>query len=37
MDGKWIFASICVIGASVVAYSGNDGWGWLLVIAALAL
>lgn len=24
---------VCVIGASFVAASGNDGWGWLLVVA----
>ena len=23
-------AICCVIGAGVIAYSGNDGWGWFL-------
>lgn len=27
----------CVIGATIVAASGNDGWGWLIFVAILAL
>lgn len=36
MNQYW-FASICAIGAAAVAYSGNDGWGWLILLATLAL
>lgn len=26
---------LCIIGAIVVAATGNDGWGWLLFVAVL--
>jgi hypothetical protein len=26
---------LCVLGAIVVAATGNDGWGWLLFVAVL--
>lgn len=25
----------CIIGAAVVASTGNDGWGWLIFAAVL--
>lgn len=28
-------STLCIIGAIIVAASGNDGWGWLLLIAVL--
>lgn len=28
-------SALCVIGAIIVAATGNDGWGWLLVVAVL--
>lgn len=40
MNTNQLKASICIvasIGAAVVAYSGHDGWGWLITIAILAL
>jgi len=27
--------TVCIIGAIIVAASGNDGWGWLLFVAVL--
>lgn len=32
---KTDLAGICVIGAIIVAATGNDGWGWLLFVAVL--
>lgn len=28
-------APLCVIGAIVIALSGQDGWWWLLIVAML--
>lgn len=28
-------AVACVVGAALVAMTGNDGWGWLLFVAFL--
>lgn len=28
-------AALCVVGAIIVAATGNDGWGWLLFVAVL--
>ncbi len=30
-------AALCIVGAIVVASTGNDGWGWLIFLAALCL
>ena len=30
-------ATACFIGAAIVAATGHDGWGWLLVIGALLI
>lgn len=30
-----LLAVLCVVGAIIVAASGNDGWGWLLFAAVL--
>lgn len=29
-------STLCVVGAIVVASSGHDGWGWLLLLAVLS-
>ena len=34
-DYHGIAVIICLVGAVIVASSGHDGWGWLLVIALL--
>lgn len=26
---------LCILGAILVAATGNEGWGWLLVVAVL--
>jgi hypothetical protein len=28
---------LCILGATYVAGSGNDGWGWLIVLAVLLI
>ena len=33
---NWI-SLICILGAVAVMISGNEGWGWLLLVAVLAL
>lgn len=30
-------AAVCIVGAVIVAASGNDGWGWLLFLAFILL
>lgn len=37
MKSAHIIALVAVIGAAVVASTGNDGWGWLIVVALFAL
>lgn len=27
----------CIIGAAAVAYSGHDGWGWLIFLAVVLI
>jgi hypothetical protein len=34
---KYAVAAICFAGASFVAASGYDGWGWLIVAGILSL
>jgi hypothetical protein len=34
---KYGFASVCAVGAAIVAYSGHDGWGWLIFLAFIVL
>lgn len=34
---KGKIAGLCIVGAIIVAASGNEGWGWLLALAALVL
>lgn len=29
-------AIICAAGAVLLAYAGQDGWGWMLLVAALS-
>lgn len=35
--GKHTLVLASVIGAAIVAWSGNDGWGWLVLIAILLI
>jgi len=37
MTGQTIIICACIVGAAAVAYSGNDGWGWIVAIAILAM
>ena len=32
-----MLAAVCVVGAVIVASSGNQGWGWLIFLALLCL
>ena len=29
-------AIICSVGAVLLAYAGQDGWGWMLLVAVLS-
>lgn len=33
--GNTAVIALCVIGATIVAATGHDGWGWLLFLAFL--
>lgn len=34
---KGLVPACCVVGAVIVMVSGHEGWGWLLIVALLAL
>lgn len=34
---KFTVATAAVVGATIVAATGNDGWGWLILVAMLFL
>lgn len=37
MQANHVLAALCIIGAIVVAATGNEGWGWLLFVAVLVI
>jgi hypothetical protein len=37
VSGQVIALVACVAGATIIAASGHDGWGWLVFIAILLL
>jgi hypothetical protein len=37
ITGQTIIIGMCIIGATVIASTGNNGWGWLVAIAILVM
>lgn len=37
MNSHRDIAALCILGAIIVAATGNPGWGWLLFVAFLCL
>lgn len=37
MEDRSILIAIGLIAAAAVAYSGHDGWGWILFVTALII